>query len=132
MRDAGVSTIEVVLLAPLMILFVLFIVAFGLIVDAQGQANGAARDAARIGALQRDEHSALEQAGRVANVNLGNKCAGGPQVQLVSATFAPGELFTVRVTCRVSLAGLDLLGLGASKTVTAQSTAPLDTFRRAG
>jgi hypothetical protein len=53
-------------------------------------------------------------------------------VQLVSGTFAPGELFTVRVTCRVSLAGLDFLGLGASKTVTAQSTAPLDTFRRAG
>lgn len=138
-RDSGMSTIELVLLAPLMIMFVMFVVAFGLIVDAKGQAYGAARDAARAGALQRDYGAAMTSAQQAAEADLGNKCIGVPVVRSVdsaseagSDAFASGGLFTVQVTCTVSLAGLNLLGIGPAKTVTARATAPLDTYRRVG
>jgi hypothetical protein len=45
--------------------------------------------------------------------------------------FVAGGLYTVRVDCTVSLAGLDWFNLGAH-TITAYSTAPLDAFRRTG
>jgi len=45
--------------------------------------------------------------------------------------FLPGELYTIKVTCVVSLSGLDWFNIG-NQTVTAYSTAPLDVFRRTG
>jgi len=128
-----VSTIEVVLLAPVMVIFILFVVALGLIVDAKGQAYGAARDAARAGALQRDYDAAVDAAQAAAAADLGNHCLGGPVlVPSARGTFAAGELFVVEVRCDVSLSGLNLLGLGPSKLVTARAAAPLDTYRRTG
>ena len=52
-RDRGLSTIEVVILAPVMILFILVLVAFGQLVDGRGAIDGAARDAARAGWIPR-------------------------------------------------------------------------------
>jgi hypothetical protein len=131
--EAGVSTIEVVLLAPVLIVFILFIVSLGLVVDAKGQAYGAARDAARAGALQRHYDAATQAAQAAAAADLGNQCQGGPVlVHSPPASFAAGELFVVEVRCNVSLRGLNLLGLGPSKLVVARAAAPLDTYRRTG
>lgn len=131
--EAGVSTIEVVLLAPVLIVFILFIVSLGLVVDAKGQAYGAARDAARAGALQRHYDAATRASQAAAAADLGNQCQGGPVlVHSPPASFAAGELFVVEVRCNVSLRGLNLLGLGPSKLVVARAAAPLDTYRRTG
>jgi hypothetical protein len=43
--------------------------------------------------------------------------------------FGGGQLYTIEVSCTVSLAGLDWFGLG-NQTIVSYSTAPLDTFRR--
>ena len=45
--DRGLSTIEVVILAPIMILFILVLVGFGQLVEGRGAVDSAARDAAR-------------------------------------------------------------------------------------
>src|SRR5437868_6456658 len=78
--DRGVSTVEVVILAPVCMVFVLFVVALGMTVSAQNQATGAARDAARAGAMQRDLNGAEAAARQAAKADMGNKCAGGPLV----------------------------------------------------
>lgn len=136
--EAGVSVIEVVLLSPLVVGFVMVLVCFGVLVDAQGRVEGAARDAARSGSLQRDDVSANRAADAAARADLGTMCTGGlalaqidPGTKAGSSAFNPGDLYTVRVSCTVSLAGLDWFSLGA-KTLAVQATAPLDTFRRSG
>ncbi|MEU1627023.1 TadE/TadG family type IV pilus assembly protein [Streptomyces sp. NPDC020096] len=127
--DAGLSTIEVVILAPVMMLFILVLVAFGLLVDGRGSVDGAARDAARAGSLQRDEASAMSQAQSAAEADLSGTCTGPVTVHKVSAGFQAGGLFTVEVSCQIR--GLAMLGLNVGSELTGRSSAPLDPYRRA-
>ncbi len=127
--DAGLSTIEVVILAPVMMLFILVLVAFGLLVNGRGQIDGAARDAARAGSLQRTEGGAMQQARAAAKADLKSTCGGAVTVRKMSTGFQAGGLFTVEVSCRVR--GLSTLGLNVATKLTGRSTAPLDPYRRA-
>lgn len=128
-REAGVSTLEVVLLAPLVIGFLMFLVCFGLLVNMRGTVQGAARDAARAGSLQRDETTANAAALAAAQADLRNTCYSYNVAPVAPTDFVAGGLYTVRVTCVASLSGLDWFNLG-NQTITATSAAPLDTFRR--
>ncbi len=130
------SVLEVVLLAPLVIGFIMVLVCFGILVNARGDVQGAARDAARMGSLQRDYAHALDAARQAAIADLGDACGGGihvdevdPTSRLSSRSFASGNLYTIQVTCTVPLSGVDWFSLG-DQTITAYSTAPLDTYRR--
>lgn len=136
--ESGMSTVEVVLLAPLVIGFIMVLVCFGVLVNVHGDVQGAARDAARMGSLQRDYATAIDAARQAASADLRGTCAGGAQVdevdavsKLSSRTFTSGSLYTIQVTCSVPLSGLDWFSLG-TQTVVGYSTAPLDTYRRAG
>ncbi len=82
-RESGMSTLEVVLLAPLVIGFVMFLVCFGVLVNARGTVQGAARDAARMGSLQRDDETANSSAYAAAAADLGNTCSVPFEVQQV-------------------------------------------------
>lgn len=127
--DRGISTIEVVILAPIIILFVLVLVAFGQLVDGRGAVDGAARDAARAGSLQRDSGSAMQQAQEAAKADLDGTCVSGTLEIHQDSGFVPGDLFTITVTCQIR--GLGSLGLDIRKTMTSQASAPLDPYRRA-
>lgn len=136
-REAGMSALEVVLLAPLVIGFLMFLVCFGVLVDARGTVQGAARDAARMGSLQRNDATANSAAYTTAVADLGKTCQGRPTVVQVNpntkrapySSFAAGQLYTIKVSCTVSLTGLDWFSVG-SQTIVSYSAAPLDTFRR--
>ncbi|TPQ22036.1 TadE/TadG family type IV pilus assembly protein [Streptomyces sporangiiformans] len=127
-RDRGLSTIEVVILAPVMILFILVLVAFGQLVDGRGALDGAARDAARSGSLQREVGPAMAEATKAAEADLADVCSGPVSVTKTSAGFADADLFTVEVSCEVR--GLAMLGLDVPTTLTSSFTAPLDPFKR--
>jgi Flp pilus assembly protein TadG len=125
-----VSTIEVVVLAPVIILFVLILVAFGQLVDGRGAVDGAARDAARAGSLQRTGTAAIGQATTAARNDLRGTCARPAAVTAVGDTrFLSDTLYTIQVTCVVR--GLRFLGLPVAESVTSTSASPLDPFRRA-
>ena len=126
--DRGLSTIEVVILAPVMILFVLVLVAFGQLVDGRGAIDGAARDAARAGSIQKDHATAMSEARKAAEADLSDVCSGPVSVVQTSAGFAPDSIFTVEVSCEVR--GLAMLGLDIPTTLTASFSSPLDPFRR--
>jgi Flp pilus assembly protein TadG len=128
-RDRGLSTIEVVILAPVMILFILVLVAFGQLVDGRGALDGAARDAARAGSIQKDPVTAMAEARKAAEADLGDVCSGPVNVTQTSAGFVPDTLFTVEVSCEVR--GLAMIGLDVPTTLQASFSSPLDPFRRA-
>ena len=126
--DAGVSAVEVVLLAPLIIFMILLIVSLGVLVDEHGQVDSAARDAARAGSLQATSAEALRQATLNAQADLGGKC--DPAVNLVTPAYtppgnpgAPGY-YKVTVTCVVDMTGFGIFG--AKQTITASFSAPVD------
>lgn len=136
--EAGMSALEVVLLSPLVIGFIMMLVIFGVLVNARGNVQGAARDAARMGSLQRDYQAAQGTAQDTAATELAKTCPGAIATQvnpnnvaLPDNNFAAGGLFTIKVSCTIPLTGLDWFSLG-SHTIVAYSTAPLDTFRRTG
>jgi hypothetical protein len=112
-----------------MMMFILVLVGFGQLVDGRGALDGAARDAARAGTLQRDGTSAMQQAQLAAEADLTTICSGPVTVTQKSAGFAAGSLYTIEVSCQVR--GLAMLGLNIGSTLTAQSTSPIDPYRRA-
>ncbi|MFF4506618.1 TadE/TadG family type IV pilus assembly protein [Streptomyces sp. NPDC001401] len=126
--DRGLSTVEVVILAPVMILFILVLVAFGQLVDGRGAIDGAARDAARAGSIQKDHATALSEAKKAAEADLADVCSGPVSVVQTSQGFKPDTIFTVEVTCRIR--GLAMLGLNVPTTLSASFSSPLDPFRR--
>ncbi|MET8662830.1 TadE/TadG family type IV pilus assembly protein [Streptomyces tendae] len=126
--DRGLSTIEVVILAPVMILFILVLVAFGQLVDGRGALDGAARDAARAGSIQKDHGTAIAEAKRAAEANLADVCSGPVSVVQKSPGFEPDTLFTVEVSCEVR--GLASIGLNVPTTLSATFSSPLDPYRR--
>jgi Flp pilus assembly protein TadG len=128
--DRGLSTIEVVILAPIMILFILILVAFGQLVDGRGAVDGAARDAARAGSIQRSQNVAMSEARAAAEADLGDTCVDGTlSVKQTSAGFRADTLFKVEVSCTIR--GLGSLGLNIKKTLTSTAASPLDPYRRA-
>ncbi|MFJ8810739.1 TadE/TadG family type IV pilus assembly protein [Streptomyces sp. NPDC102490] len=126
--DRGLSTVEVVILAPVMILFILVLVAFGQLVDGRGALDGAARDAARAGSIQKDHGTAIAEAKRAAEANLSDVCSGPVSVVQKSPGFEPDTLFTVEVSCEVR--GLASIGLDIPTTLSATFSSPLDPYRR--
>jgi Flp pilus assembly protein TadG len=127
--DRGLSTVEVVILAPVMITFILVLVAFGQLVDGRGALDGAARDAARAGSIQKDHATAMAEARKAAEANLEGVCSGPVTVIQTSRGFVSGTFFTVEVSCEVR--GLAMLGLDIPTRLTASFTSSLDPFRRA-
>ncbi|MFG2845958.1 TadE/TadG family type IV pilus assembly protein [Kitasatospora sp. NPDC048296] len=126
--DAGISTVELVLIAPVLMLLVLLLVGLGQIVNARGSLEGTARDAARAGSLQRDYRSALAAATSTANQDAARVCAGG-QVQVsASGNFEPGGMFTITLSCRAK--GVAVSKLPVVGDIRATSTSPLDVYRR--
>jgi Flp pilus assembly protein TadG len=134
--EAGISTVEVVVLAPVLILFVLTMTALGLYAQNAAQVQGAAQDAARMASLQRSESAALTYATQTAETDLGGTCnsspSGQPEVgqpqQTSTGTFGTGqqagavELLEITVVCRVT-------EFGYSYTLTRSSYAPVDNYR---
>jgi Flp pilus assembly protein TadG len=127
-RDRGLSTIEVVILAPVMIMFILLLVAFGQVGEGGGALDGAGGDAARAGSIQKDHATAMAEARKAAEANLDDVCSGPVTVNQTSEGFVPDTIFTVEVSCEIR--GLAMIGVDIPTTLTASFSSPLDPFRR--
>lgn len=128
--ERGSMAIEVVFMIPILILFMLLVVAGGRYVSVRADMEAAARDAARAASLQRSSGEARDAAGVAANAALDGfaKCrmanfddGGG---------FVAGGSVEVEIDCQVPNDGLGLLGLSGSVSMKATGSAPLDTYRR--
>ncbi|GAA2012818.1 hypothetical protein GCM10009839_04180 [Catenulispora yoronensis] len=124
--DAGVSSVEVVLLTPLIVMMILLIVSLGVMVNVRSEVAGAARDAARAGSLQGNGTDAEQQARSAVLADLGSRCAGQPTV--TSAYVPPngtgGGYYQVTVSCTVDMSGFGVFG--AHQTYTKTFSSPID------
>lgn len=127
--ERGSMAVELVILTPVLMLFVMLIVACGRYVAVQGDMQATARDAVRAASLQRDADSARAVAGLVISQSLDRDtaCSG-----FTLSGFVAGGTARIDLDCSVSYAGLGLIGLPGSVGVSAASNAPIDVFRRTG
>ena len=113
-------TAEFVLVAPLLLALVLFLVLAGRVVEAHGQVDGAARDAARAASIARSPGAAQAAADQAVSADVNGWCS--PPAVL---GFAPGsQAVTVRLVCTLDLT---FIGFGAMH-VTGYAVAPLDQY----
>jgi Flp pilus assembly protein TadG len=126
----GSMAVEIVLLAPVMMAFMMLVVAGGRYVAVRGDVEAASRDAVRAASLERTAGAAESAAVDTAAAALQD--VGQCQNAALSGNFVSGGTITVTVTCEVSYDGLGLIGLPGSKTVTISSSAPIDLYRRTG
>jgi Flp pilus assembly protein TadG len=134
--DRGNAPLELLMLAPIILLLISMIVAAGRITVAQGAADAAAREAARQASIAPNQ-AAAEQAAMSSATNAlradGLDCE--PQVSLPGLGAAFGSPIgtsapvRARVTCTVRLSDLLVPGLPGSLSLSASFTSPLDPYR---
>jgi Flp pilus assembly protein TadG len=120
--------VEFAILAPMFIVLMLLIVVGGRIVEAQGQVDGAARDAARAASVQVYGNQVQAAVQNAASGDLSapghNACPGGMPAPKWTGGTAAGSV-SVTVQCTINLGFFP--GLGAL-TMTGHAAVPLDTY----
>ena len=125
--ERGSMAVEVVILAPVLLMFVMLVVAGGRYVSVQGDVEAAARDAARAASLE-DNRAAAQQAAYstyVASLD-GSDCA----FTFDGSGWGPDGTVSVRLVCDVPYGDLGLIGLPGHVTINAESHVRLDPYRR--
>lgn len=123
--DRGSMAVEFALLAPAFIILMLLLVLGGRVVEAQGQVDGAARDAARAASVQSDGDNVTAA---IQNAADGDLYTSGHTVceQAPKGKWAPGNgAVSVTIQCRVNVGFFPGLH---SMTMTGHAVAPLDTY----
>jgi Flp pilus assembly protein TadG len=129
-------SVELVVIAPALVLLLLLLAAGGRWVESHGAIDGAARDAARAASVARTAGNAVSLAQQSADADLATSgwCDGGTVAVGVTgfppdgALVAPGEAVTVTVSCNVNMSPFTALGFSAASPVTGSAVAPLDPF----
>src|SRR5690242_3605922 len=90
--DAGTMALELAILTPILVAFMMLMVGLGRIVEAQSQLDGAARDAARAASVARDRGSARVDADNAAKATMSGdkRCRGGPKTDTDFRDWRPG------------------------------------------
>lgn len=130
-HEQGSATLEVAIVTPALLLFMLLVVFGGRLALAHGEADSAARDAARAASIARSAGAATgnaRQAAAATLTNAGISCRGFA-VATDTSVFQPGGAVTVEVACTAALSDLGLLGVPGSQTLHGRYTAPVDRFR---
>src|SRR5579872_3576509 len=128
--DSGSMTVELVVLAPVVVAFLLFTLALGRYTSAREQVAGgtsAAAEAAAVAPSLSQARAAAVAAASPALQSL-HSCRN-PSIQVVAGNFAPGAEIRVVVSCRVDYADLLVPGMPGSTTVTSVEDAVIDPYR---
>lgn len=130
-REEGSVTAELVIVTPLLILFLLFVVALGRLAGARIDVDGAAAQAARAASIAYSPEAAAAAAQETASSSLSSQritCAH-LQVAVDTADFVPGGTVAVTVSCAVNLSDLTGLHLPVTETLSNRFVEPIDAYR---
>jgi Flp pilus assembly protein TadG len=129
-RERGSMSVEVVLMVPILVLFLLLVLMGGRYVTVRADIESAARDAARAASFERSESAARQAAYDAAKASDMDDSFSSCAVDGIGGAFEAGGVVTVTVRCTVSNRGLTPLGIGGSEIFEATSSAPIDRYRR--
>lgn len=133
--ERGSAAVEITLLAPLLVLFVIVVIFGGRLALARQAVTSAAFDAARAASISRTQPEAKTAAAKMAAATLANQqlpCAT-THVTIDTSGFtkpvgAPASV-QVSVACHVPTADLGLPGISGTVAIEATASSPLDIYR---
>ena len=128
----GSAALELVIIAPVLILLLLFVVAVGRTIDARERVQDAAHSAARAATLTGTAAQAEQAASQTAAQALS---AAGVTCSPMNVTadvgsLAPGSTIAVTVSCRVSTTGIS--GFALPTTVSSTFRSVVDRYTGSG
>lgn len=129
--ERGTSALELTLIAPLLLVVLLFVVGLGRMAHARQQIEAIAADSARAASLERNTSQSAHAAELAAARSLGEagvSCTN-LDVNVDLASYQPGGRVTVTVSCKTKLSDVTLGGFPGSRVFTATSVVPIETYR---
>lgn len=131
-HERGTAAIELVLVAPVLVLILLFVVGLGRMAHARQQIESIASDSARAASLDRGSAGSATSAAKDAAYrsldDAGISCQD-LEVHLDLSRNHPGGSIHVTVTCRAQLHDVALAGFPVSRDFTATALVPVETYR---
>jgi Flp pilus assembly protein TadG len=129
--DRGSAAAELTLLAPLLVLVLLFVVLCGRLAETKLRINDVAHQAARAATLARTPVQAIADAEATAATALAAAGVACQSLRVASDLqgLRPGSTVTVTVACTVGLDDLTLLGVPGSRTFESSFSSPVDRWR---
>ena len=134
-RERGAVSVEMVVLGPVLLFFVLAVMFAGRYALAQQSVQAAAAEAARSASIARSAGEASGSATGAASASLANqdlRCAS-QSVSVDTSVFAqpPGTpgLVTATVSCQVDMSDLAFPGIPGNRTLVSTMSSPVDTYR---
>lgn len=134
-NERGSMAVEVVILAPVLTIFIAFLIVAGRTAHADNITQTAAMSAARAASLSRDAASATrsaEDAARFAMANSGVACTNLRVIIDPSGLNVPigtTGIVSATITCTVNLSDVSLPGIPGTKDMTSTGTSPVDAYR---
>jgi Flp pilus assembly protein TadG len=127
--NRGSAAVELVLVAPILMVLALFVVTAGRSGEAQRQvqhaADNGARAASQAAAIRRESAG---QAAALADLRTNGRSCIDQSVQVMNMKIGRLNAVKVSVSCRIDHAGLRLLGL-SERRVNAESVESIDVYR---
>ena len=133
--DRGSAPVEVALLAPVILGFLMVVIFAGRVAYAEAELQAAASAAARAASQQASVGFAQDAATKVVDDNLADAgiVCSGQQVEITDpSAFEPGGSVDVEVACTIQLEDLMFFTFPGNRTVRAHATEVIDTFRGGG
>lgn len=133
--ERGSMSVEAVILGPALLLMLGVVIGLGRLGLADNAIDQAVHDAARIASIEQSANTAQTKAYEAAQASL---AAQGIACSSLSVTVDPSGFttpvgvsgnVTVRISCTVSLADQFLPVMPGSKTLTAEASRAIDTYR---
>jgi Flp pilus assembly protein TadG len=129
-HDGGSMTVELVVLTPMVVVFLLFTLAMGRDVVARDQVASGARAAAEAASVAPSLDQAQSAAVAAASPILRSvRSCREPSIVVTAGAFAPGAEVRAVVSCQVDFSDLLVPGMPGSTTVSATETAVIDPYR---
>lgn len=130
-EQGAAYAVELVLVAPVLIVILMFVVGLGRMAHARQQIDAAAADSARAASLERNTASSTQAAQAAAEASLGDAGVSCTklEVKVDLDSYQPGGQVRVTVSCVAKLGDVALAGFPGTKKFTADAVVPIETHR---
>lgn len=129
--EAGYTAVELLVMTPVLVGFIVVAVAAGRFVDADSQVDDAAYAAARAASLEQDVeagHAAGTEAARSSLADRGKACTN-LTVSFAGTDFRASGHVKVEITCHANLSDVVGFGIPGAKYFTATAVVPIEQYR---
>lgn len=129
--EHGTMVLEMVILAPIMLLLFMFLLACGRYFQTSSLLENAARDGARSASQARSLNDAQIRVDDAVTRTMEQAVASCKQSAdgSITSAFTAGTPLSVEVTCTINYRDLGFLGLGGDTKVTKKFSSSLDPYR---